>query len=230
VAFALEKSLMLRGLPASVINYVSRSRQVKSITDTVLRRFDQCDDLTTCALERRLELDGKSINVLSGYFQNYEIFKTAFPLVRDAWSAKLESIANRYGDVDFARDAIIHLRRGDYAKYDFPILPTSCYLNAIDTLRRSGFEGKVFAVTDDPIALLSDPDMTEIKLVDIEDPLLTIAFFSRFKHKVTANSTLSLWAALLGRNDSRVVVPTAWPAFANELSAIGMHMGWCKES
>jgi len=96
----------------------------------------------------------------------------------------------------------LHVRRGDYVRINGHVLePMVYYVKAL-----SKVEGKLFIFSDDlPWCREHFKDAT---FVDLDD-YLAFDIFRLCKHKIIANSTFSLWAALL-RDDGIVINPSQW--------------------
>lgn len=110
-----------------------------------------------------------------------------------------------------------HVRRGDYLKYSdrFPVLPIEYYMDAIAFSRDKGFRKfKIFS--DDIIwckkSFVQFPDMTlefstgKSAINDMYDMYNASAF-------IIANSSFSLYPALLRQDNPIVVAPAEWRWF-----------------
>jgi hypothetical protein len=57
-----------------------------------------------------------------------------------------------------------------------------------------------------------------------------VAVIARVHAKIIANSTMSLWGALLGKVDDHVVFPSRWPAGGAQLPELCRSFGWIESS
>jgi len=113
----------------------------------------------------------------------------------------------------------IHVRRGDYLEVgEIGVLSTDYYSRALKLLRSSRLEWKeVWVFSDEPEAAkkLLEQDLAGTISHYVEAPLgspdfESLLLMSHAKLLITANSTFSFWAAILGTKDKKVFYPHPW--------------------
>lgn len=174
-------------------------------------------------------------SVISGYFQFNELVLTQLDGLRVGAATELEKRSThltRSGalqNMDFERDCLIHVRRGDYGEIDgYPLLDQDYYAAAQEVLRKQGFRGQMYCVSDDPLEaerMLYNAGVSAVSL-NLCNPLDVLGAIAYSRHKIIANSTLSLWGGLLGRQDGRVVFPAEWLPGNQEVPALCHSVGW----
>lgn len=227
---------MVRGVPAYLINFLSLSRKYqRSLGKIALAHFQPASMAECMAAVARLRAFAfPRWPVFTGYFQYAALVRAELGDLRGSAGAELRRRRQALqrqgllGDFEFERDCVLHVRRGDYKGIrGFNLLPGSYYRNAATVLRRQG-AGRLFFVSDDPgeaRRLLESAGLT-VSALALEDPLDVLTVIGHARQRVIANSTLSLWGALLGRTDAAVVFPTDWPPGAEENSEICRERGW----
>jgi hypothetical protein len=220
---------MFAGFMADAVQKMAVSPRLQIFHGGRVCLLDLCaaDDWLT--IERSVHSTKKfAAHVVIGYFQFHRLIADEQCWKTKAAATALDQqpdVAIFDSSVDCNKDCIIHLRRGDYVTLGYPVLSSAYYRRALRELRNNGFDGRLFVMTDDPLGL--DCDLGEAAtLLDISDPLQSMSVFSKFKFKVTANSTFSLWGALFGAKDSCVAYPKHWPFFSDEMLAICSSQGW----
>lgn len=139
---------------------------------------------------------------IEGYFQSEKYFQDAKPEIAMALGFKyapLETVS-------------IHVRRGDYLQYpdQFPILPFAYYEESIQQMRALNFDK--FRVYSDDIRWCKDAFSEiaryyPISFSDNKDPLTDMREIYNSKAIIIANSTFSLFPALLRYADFIVAAP-----------------------
>jgi hypothetical protein len=135
---------------------------------------------------------------IEGYFQSEKY-----------WHGYKEQIAEALGFVYKPEPYVaVHVRRGDYLKYpdQFPVLDREYYFNAIKSFANAGYYMfKVFSddiewckkAFDDPTLLYSEK----------KDPLTDMKGMYNASGNIIANSTFSLFPALLRPDNPIVIAP-----------------------
>lgn len=140
---------------------------------------------------------------IDAHMQSYKFFSHCIDEVRRVFTFKNEPEQNDY--------VAIHYRAGDYQDDEtaqHPRCSKEYYLQAIlDHFRRDKF---IIFTDDIPAAkeLFGDPTLTKYANGSyIED----FKLMKRCKHFITANSSFSLMAALLGDHpDKKIIMPSRW--------------------
>lgn len=139
---------------------------------------------------------------LEGYFQSEKY-----------WYEFKEQLAGLLGfQYKPAEYVAVHVRRGDYLLYPdrFPVLPTVYYQTAIDYMSDKGYD--IFRIFSDDIPWckkffgdgLIGPD---IEYSIGQDPMQDIKDMFNAKAYILANSTFSLFPALLRSDNPLVIAP-----------------------
>ncbi|MGH6875998.1 MAG: hypothetical protein ACREHV_01335 [Rhizomicrobium sp.] len=228
---------LVRRLPANLINIISLSRKYQaSLGRYVLPHFRPSSMEECKAAAARLRSPfAPRWPVFTAYFQHRALVQAGLGELRKSSSAALQRRElslqqhGRLGAFDFERDCIVHVRRGDCRSIPgFDLLRASYYRHAETVLRRQGLGGGVFFVSDDPAeaALMLDSSGVSATLLPLEDPLDALAVIAHARRKIIANSTLSLWGALLGRTDADVIFPVTWPRGGEENPVLCREQGW----
>lgn len=140
---------------------------------------------------------------LDGYFQSEKY-----------WYDRKEKLADILGFKNTPADYVaVHVRRGDYLQYPdrFPVLPTDYYQTAIDYMTVKGYES--FRIFSDDIPWckkffgdgLIGPDF-EYSIG--QNPVQDIKDMYNAKAYILANSTFSLFPALLRIDNPLVISPS----------------------
>jgi len=141
---------------------------------------------------------------LNGYFQSYKYFEDHKEEVFEALGL--------YYDPDRSKGVVsIHVRRGDYLNLpDFPVLGLYYYHLAIDYFRSKNFF--TFQVFSDDMPWckqnISSRIFTNCKFQYSENRTekQDMEYMSMCEHNIVANSTFSIWAAMLNQNPNKIVI------------------------
>jgi Glycosyl transferase family 11 len=156
---------------------------------------------------------------LQGYLQFEGYFADQEAAIRSAFrfppmSAESEQIAE---DVGREPSVSIHVRRGDYTKFEqLGFLDADYYERALDRVTSHAGEVRPFVFSDDPDWCRENlPFAPRARIVDrpltIERAWEDMCLMSMCDHHVIANSTYSWWGAWLNPSPSKLVVaPTTW--------------------
>jgi hypothetical protein len=140
---------------------------------------------------------------IEGYFQSEKY-----------WHGYKEKIAEALGFVFIPREYVsIHLRRGDYLRYpdQFPVMPMEYYYAAIEYFRSKGFI-KFKVHSDDIPFCKTQINSVYIKGIEVEysnicDPLADMQCMYNAAGFIIANSSFSLFPALLRPDNPMVIAP-----------------------
>jgi len=153
---------------------------------------------------------------LSGYHQNYQLFRTAIPQIGRELYATLQRM---YGSTTWNPEStgFIHVRRGDYLLPHIKMfnLQMDYYNEAIDYIqcRNPGIKFVVFSDDMEWCKAQSWPTIYPVEFFDSADELKV--FWSLLNCRaaaIIANSSFSYWGAMLGAHTvgSSVIYPVAW--------------------
>lgn len=149
----------------------------------------------------------------SGYWQNKFFFLTCknillkefvFSDIKDSSNLKCLDLIEKNLSVS------LHVRRGDYVDAGWPVLSMDYYYTAMAKIRDRVTNPLFFIFSD-------DVDYVEKKFADLknkivmrnnwgENSYIDMFLMSKCKHNIIANSTFSIWAALLNRNTEKIVI------------------------
>jgi hypothetical protein len=142
---------------------------------------------------------------LRGFFQSYKYidhFET------------ITAVRNLIGFDEYTYKGVaIHVRRGDYLihKDAFPPLPIDYYVNAL-----KGWEDyPKFIFSDDIEWCKKNFTFTEMTFINPADPVKDLFKMASYSKLITANSSYSTWAGLLGYADVRCPHFTQYYGFKN---------------
>lgn len=153
--------------------------------------------------ERTLNEIPKMDNVcLHGYFQ-------ALPYFMDAWDEVVEAFDLRWSLLK--GKVSIHQRRTDYLQHpdSFPSTSLDYVKRGVDHFKELGYTD--FTVFSDDIAYCKENITSEMHGVNIEysegrEALEDMVYMSQHEHNIVANSTFSVWAAMLNKNQNKIVI------------------------
>lgn len=154
-----------------------------------------------------------------GYFQSEKYFinhKDEINKLFEVDDDTKNKLIDKYGDILNNETCSIHVRRGDYLKYQnhHPIQSIEYYKESIKLIG----EDKHFLIFSDDIKWCESnfqflPNKTFItNNLDYEDLYL----MSMCKNNIIANSSFSWWGAWLNQNkDKKVIAPSKWFGISN---------------
>jgi|TARA_B100001094_G_scaffold88146_1_gene84345 hypothetical protein len=144
----------------------------------------------------------KFINRFEGYYQDISYLDTDF--LKKKLKIPSETQENTL---------MVHIRRGDYVGLD-ENLKINYYKKAIEAVSKKVSNLKISIFTDDEsfsLDTFSGFDVENLINSPDDSPISLIRRMSLFEHFVIANSTFSLFGAILGQNkESLVYYPDPW--------------------
>lgn len=156
--------------------------------------------------------------VVNGYWQSWKSVAEAIPEMRrhilDNWLFS-DTAAPILQQMRTTRSAFIHIRRGDYAQWNIPMLDVAYYQAATDRLSQElggGIRWYIFSEDIEwcqkNLTFLKDIQFVNLNSPqrDIEDLLL----MAECQAGIIANSSFSWWAASLGTEHRLIVAPSHW--------------------
>ena len=152
-----------------------------------------------------------------GYWQNRNYFKDILPELMTEFKVRPEY---RTEEFDILKAKIIldqesialHIRRGDYLTKGHHLLPIEYYAEALNQV-----EGTLYVFSDD--IPWCKTQFENAIFIDQPD-YLSFELMRYCTHKITANSTFSLWAALLSFSDGKIFAPKRWRLNDTEENAV----------
>lgn len=158
-----------------------------------------------------------------GLFQNEKYFKDIEAIIRKEFTFPQFDENDDY-NISMVKKitacnnpVFIHVRRGDYLKFDWQITNTDYYKKACDFLKKKVPDAEFFVFSDDINFIKNEFDIgypfeivenvNFMNGVDYKDMQL----MTYFKHAVIANSSFSWWGAWLIQNKNKIVLaPKPW--------------------
>ena len=196
--------------------FISRN----DISGRILYEYNE----TSFKYNQETELLPDNVN-LKGYFQSELYFKDSEGEIRNLFKF-------REGKTDPSlishRSTCVHVRRGDYVSSPnhHPVQSREYYLRAMNQIG----EGTFYVFSDDLQWCKDNIQFSDMDIVfiDIEDPYVSLNLMAQCSNHVIANSSLSWWAAWLGKKEGqKVFSPSNW--FGPALSHNDTSDLYCKE-
>ena len=169
---------------------------------------------------------------LRGYFQSGLYFKNSGDEIRSIFKFRdvILSESNSFCEID-KNSTCVHVRRGDYvtSPNHHPVQDVEYYKKAIDLIGDSSF----YIFSDDlewcrkNLSSISE----NMIFLDVQNPYVSLCLMAKCKNHIIANSSLSWWAAWLGKKeDQKVIAPIRWfgPALSNNDTSDLYCYGWDK--
>jgi hypothetical protein len=176
----------------------------------------RCDFIETSFRYDPSFLSLQSGSCAFGYFQSWRYLEH----VRGDRQNELRVAIRRLSDTSItfsSRDIVIHFRRGDYLKPGVRevhgVLPYRYYSEAIASLRKNGYDGDIWAVSEgqlDDLRSLESYVGTHITQLGTNSLWSDLDILISSPALVIANSTFSWMAAWLNEASAPVIAPEPW--------------------
>lgn len=166
---------------------------------------------------------------LFGYWQDYRFISSNEEYLKKAFKLKKElNEPNKHwlNKIKNKNSVMVHVRRGDYFNYPerYNILDASYYKKAIDIISEKVENPEFFFfgtdlkwIEENLIDYCSTYNIVDCNLEKEEDCVFDLELMKNCKHQIIANSTFSLWSAVLNDNKDQIVVaPKEWGDSFNE--------------
>lgn len=159
--------------------------------------------------------DVKNGMIFDGFFQSEKYFAESRDVILKTFNVNLLN-TEKYQDLNFDRTCSVHIRRGDYLKFEesHPVLNEDYYTNAIKIINDKIDNIIVFS---DDLAwcknnLISSKFNNKKLTFSSEDKdYLEMSLMSKCKFNIIANSSFSWWGAWLNNQEGKVVIaPRKW--------------------
>lgn len=161
---------------------------------------------------------------LMGYWQSYKYFESIKPLLQKEISPKkpLNPHYQKYLDeIQSSQSAMVHVRRGDYVNLEVAakvhgFIGLDYYLKGMEILLEKNPDSQFFVFSDDlewaKENLPHSEKCTFIQSLPTNDAVIQeLELMTHCQHHLIANSSLSWWAAWLGKNSNGTVIcPARW--------------------
>jgi hypothetical protein len=138
---------------------------------------------------------------LNGYFQSYKYMIGHEDFIID----KLTPIYN----LDNCNATSIHIRRGDYVNNEnnHPVINMDYYNKAIDLCATD----KYYIFSDDIAWCKNNFIGNKFEFMEGNHETLDLAIMAKCSNNIIANSSFSLWAAIINKNhDKKIIYPQKW--------------------
>ncbi len=167
--------------------------------------------------EKSFKYDGEICGIpdgvdLRGYFQSELYFKDCSDEIRRILKFRdfVLSESDSFGKI-VENSTCIHVRRGDYvtSPNHHPVQTIEYYKKAIDLIGNSTY----YVFSDDPGWCRKNimPLNEDMIFIDVQNPYVSLCLMSKCKNHIIANSSLSWWAAWLGKKEGQIVFsPLNW--------------------
>ena len=153
-----------------------------------------------------------------GYWQNQQYIQPILPTLKEEFKLRKDQEFPvsfiQLREVILQKECVaIHIRRGDYLTKGHHLLPIEYYTTAL-------------LETGNSIPIVFSDDIPWCRqyfkgAFFVEEPdYLSFDLMRLCKHKITANSTYSWWAAMLGKEDGKIFAPKRWRLNDTEESTI----------
>jgi hypothetical protein len=201
-----------------------RSSCVTNIYNLFIRKYSEKSFELQSEIEGlKFELDKYPKRVLhvEGYFQDFSYFLNR----RNKNFLELRNPSNWYqilkNRMQIIKPIIVHLRLGDYIEKPniWGILDTKYYKESLKRIRLDFPDNEIWVFSDNferakkLLNELKEFDLSFIESSSDQDPAEVLSLMSEGIAHVVANSTFSLWAAILSKESKLVLVPD--PLFKN---------------
>ena len=130
---------------------------------------------------------------------------------RFTFKPELDSLnAERLARISSVNSVSIHVRRGDYIKYKFPLLGIEYYKTAVEQIKSQVHDPFFFIFSDDPQWCANQFGFLENKYLVTGNlgvrSYIDLQLMSACKHNILANSGYSLVASWLNANPFKIVI------------------------
>ena len=168
--------------------------------------------------EKLATLDGSTVVVADGWFQNYAYVSPVIEQLRRHYEGGWCSPGTE-DEAFFAANTVIgvHYRRNDYLRPDvrelFGIVDPQAMGREVGDLRariRSGKPVRVVAFSDGPVQGDFDRIYQREASPSLAGDIGALRLMSLCDHLVCSNSTFGLWAGYLGQRLKTVSLPSQW--------------------
>lgn len=182
---------------------------------------------TSFSYNREIESLPDNVN-MRGYFQSEKYFKNSEDEIRKIF--KFKSV--KEGIIqESSESTCVHIRRGDYvtSPAHHPVQTREYYLRS---MREIG-HGTFYVFSDDlqwGKENIKFPEL-DIVFIDEENPYVSLNLMTQCANHIIANSSLSWWAAWLGKKEGqKVFSPSNWfgPALSHNNTSDLYCKGWYK--
>jgi hypothetical protein len=225
--FLLAK-LHTKGIPTSLESIVKKPKRIRKIfqslwpTSTYIYT-EKCHYKFDSQLERAPTFATQNLYLI-GYWQSYRYFESIKKILQAEISPKIPLDAhyqNYLKQILASTSAMVHIRRGDYvhlasASKVHGFIGLNYYERGMTTLLERNPDIHFFVFSDDPDwakeNLPYQERITFIQSLENSDAVIQeLELMTHCQDHLIANSSLSWWAAWLGKSSNNIVIcPSHW--------------------
>lgn len=150
---------------------------------------------------------------LIGVFHNYNYDSIIDTLREELSFPVLDDVKNKnvLNNIRIKNSVSIHVRKGDYEKYNLDILGIDYYKRAIEIISSKVENPYFFIFSDDSLYIRTNFTFLKdsYEIIDWNKNINSykdMQLMSECKHNIIANSTFSYWAAYLNKNVNKIVI------------------------
>lgn len=164
----------------------------------------------------RIETKKRRLRNFHGYFQSTRYFESYFEEITQSLKKKRNPSPELVSYLEWFRQRkviALHVRRGDYLELEgyHGVLPMSYYQEALSKFKDANYEIAVFSNDIEYARKIFPPSCLFIGPSDLPCAAENLVLMSSASAIIGANSTLSLWAALIMDAESEFkVFPDPW--------------------
>lgn len=154
-------------------------------------------------------LNWENIRYFDGYWQNIDYYLLYLDELKKDFTFCLtenDKVIKAMAEIQECNSVSVHIRRGDYVGESLDILNTDYYKSLIDKIKRENTDAHFYFFSNDiPFVEREYEWLKEKTIIDFntgKDSYRDMQLMSLCKTNIIANSTFSIWAALLNRSDS----------------------------
>tara|TARA_Y100000593_G_scaffold39978_1_gene77105 strand:+ start:383 stop:1156 length:774 start_codon:yes stop_codon:yes gene_type:complete len=195
-----------------------QGRNISNYVDNVFRGVDFTGPFNISTLYKEpqhsyVKIPYQKDLMIHGYFQSEKYFKDHSAQIRELFSAPrvvLDDMMERYGDHVGPEVASIHVRRGDYLKFQdiHPLCTKEYYREAMSRLSPST---RYLIFSDDVEWCLRNFKMKNFKVIEGEADYIDMYLMSLCGTNIIANSSFSWWSAWLNPySEKKIFAPLVW--------------------
>lgn len=194
----------------------NEDEQIKNIYNLLkIKVFGQHASIAMDKYEKHLLEENKWMN-FKGFQQDERYFKDIKTTIlkeftfKNPLSEKAQQFANK---MEKENSVCVHFRRGDYIKFNYPILTQKYYDEAIEYIQSQVKEPLHLYLFSNDMNWVKNNFQTTLEKTYVEgfDDVTDMRLMSHCKNNVIANSSFSWWGAYLNDNPDKIVVaPDVW--------------------
>lgn len=161
----------------------------------------------------------KENTYIDGYWQSAKYSKDIIDILREELTFKTPLEGNNSfvaSEIEACNSVSIHIRRGDYVNTEYELLGMPYYSKAIALAKEKIHNPRFYIFSDDVDWCKENLGIegTYITWNKGENSYIDMQLMSLCKANIVANSTFSIWAAILNRNKPLVIHPYKYSKYS----------------